>query len=117
MQRVSIDGVYTDSHYGLVRDVCLSHSHGVGANGSVHQFYTCGEDALITLWKNDHKYLSKHKRDCLKRKGNHGGNISNHKNMKKIKCTQPHTHTHIHSAFIEGLREEESFCLKQKVAV
>ena len=84
MQRVSIDGVYTDSHYGLVRDVCLSHSDGVGADGSVHQFYTCGEDALITLWKNDHKYLSKHKRDGLKRKGNHGGNISNHKNLKKM---------------------------------
>eukprot|EP00943_MAST-04B_sp_MAST-4B-sp1_P005913 g5913.t1 len=63
MERVSIDCIYTDSHYGLVRDICVvtETNHG--------QFYSCGEDALITHWRQDMKYSMKHKRSNLKRKG------------------------------------------------
>ena len=56
----------TDSHYGLVRDVCLR----VAMLGRMAAFisFTPAGRMPITLGKNDHKYLSKHKRGGLKRK-------------------------------------------------
>ena len=87
MERVFVDCIFTDSHYGLIRDICLINqepSLSGTRNQNIVQFYSCGEDALITHWKKEMKYNMKHKRNELKRKGGgSGGGSGNNRRGEK----------------------------------